>query len=201
MSKWKEHRDEGHRTLGRYVAEFSQLIREMRERMQQRFRRPGDPPLLADLLFAGATAEPIATTFFAMCRMLKEHDTNEAKAATRLRVLVTEEITLRNDIAHGDWYIGYTSSTGLPDGTTTPQPVPAWVDRIKAGRKEGPLSSITEDLDVRSDEVQQLTKIVREYGKVCFGVHGRQGAGQDLRVGDVLLLVDGEAALGPLADR
>jgi hypothetical protein len=122
MSKWKEHRDEGHRKVGRYMAEFSLLVREMRERIQQRFRRPGDPPLLANLLFAGATAEPITIAFFEMCLLLKEHDTDEGKAAIRLRVLVTKEITLRNDVAHSDWYVGYTSTTGLPDGTaSTPE--------------------------------------------------------------------------------
>ena len=188
------HRDEGYRALGRYIATFSLMVKEMRDRMVWRLQRPEDPPLLADLAFGAATAEPISSAFFAMCRLLLLHEADELKTATRLRKLVGEELKLRNDVAHGDWYIGWIS---VPGGSAEPQLQPHWVERIKATRKEGPLAPISEDLDARSEELEQLTEFLREYGLVCFGMHGRQIAGQPLRVRDVVCLVDGQPAYGP----
>jgi hypothetical protein len=194
------HRDAGYRALGHYIAEFSSLIREMRERMESHFRRPDDPPYLVELIFAGATAEPVTHAFFAMCRMLMEHAKDETTAATRLRVAIFEEIKTRNLVAHGDWFIGYWSTTGLADeGHTAPEPIPAWADRINAARQAGPLQSLTEDLNARADELVRLRKMVREYGAVCFGQHGPQRAGENMRVRDVLLVENGVPVIGPKA--
>ena len=172
------------------------MVREMRDRMVWHLQRPDDPPLLADFAFGAATADSISTAFFGMCQLLLPHEEDERKTAVRLRNLVGEEVKLRNDVAHGDWYIGWISH---PGGSAEPQLKPPWVERIKPTRNKGPMESISEDLDARSEKLEELTQFLREYGLVCFGVHGRQLAGQSLGVRDVVCLVDSQPAYGPKA--
>ena len=130
-----------------------------------------------------------------MSRLLLPHEA-DLKNSREAAKLVDEEVKLRNDVAHGDWYIGWISA---PGDAEPQQLVPHWVERIKARRKEGPLVPISEDLETRSEEVEQLTEFLREYGLVCFRMHGRRLAGQSLRVRDVVCLKDGQPAFGPKA--
>jgi hypothetical protein len=196
----KAHRDEGYRAVGRYVVEFSLMVKEMRDQMTWRLRRPNDPVLLADVAFASATADPICMAFFEMCQMLCEHDSDEKKTAVNLRELVKSEISMRNDVAHGDWNVGYWSVTGLPGGgSTLPESVPPFGLRVKPGRKAGAFTPIEDDLDARSDEIDRLTKLFREYGRVCFGMHPRLFEGETMRVRDVVQLEKGQPVLGPKA--
>jgi hypothetical protein len=191
------HTSTGYRALGRYIAEFSRLILVIRDLMVERLRKPDDPPQLAALPFGGVTAEPIATAFFGMCRMLMEHDHEEDIAARKLRRAVVDQIERRNRVAHGDWYIGYWSRTGGPEpGDETVEAMAPWVERLAPGRKAGPWSVSSEDLDKESEALVRLRTLVHEYGWVCFGRHRRAK-----RVSDVLVVEDEKAEFGPLASR
>ena len=195
--KLQRHVDEGHLALGRYVAEFSRLILVIRDLMVQRLRKADDPPELAELPFGGVTAEPITNAFFAMCRLLMEHDKDEDEVATKLRVAISHQIARRNAVAHGDWYIGYWSVIGgaTPEEAVWESSAPR-LEQIKPTRRAGPRRVVSEDLDQQSEALVKLRTLARQYGTVCFGRHPRAK-----RVRDVLVLEDGKAEFGPLASR
>jgi hypothetical protein len=195
-SEAETHANEGYRALGRWIAEFSRMISVMRDLMVQRLKKAGDPLELAELAFNGATAGPITDAFFGMCRLLTEHDTDEEQAARKLRESVLDQITLRNTVAHGDWYIGYWSTTGGAEpGQETVEPDAPWVERIIAGRKAGPRRSVKENLDEHSDELARLRTLLRQYGTLCFRLHPRAK-----RVRDVLVIENGKPEFGALAN-
>jgi len=47
--------------------------------------------------------------------------------------------------------------------------------------------------------IERLKKLLREYGRVCFGMHGRQLEGETVRVRDVVCLEKRRPVLGPKA--
>ena len=63
--------------------------------------------ILAAIVFGEATAKHVSDAFFAMCLAVGECDDEEAKIVGKLRAKVDEEITRRNDFAHGDWWLGF----------------------------------------------------------------------------------------------
>jgi hypothetical protein len=178
-------REEGYRAIGRFVAVFSQLIVEMRTLMLLRLQRRGDPPRLISLPFGGVTAEPITNAFFAMCRMLMDHEKDELETAAKLRTEVMEAIKLRNGVVHGDWYVGYGS---IPVGNP-PQLVEPWAERTTPSRTTDPFKPVAVDLDGESDAMERLALLVVEYGRVCFGRHYLQRAGRGgVRVREVVAI-------------
>ena len=113
-----------------------------------------------------------------MARVLSEHDKDEDEASAHLKRLVLEEVRRRNDVAHGEWHIGYWSTTG---GTVGSKPHSPSLMRIKPDRKEGVLADIDQHLDEHSDALERLRKMLWDYGTACF-------LPMDLRVRDVLRL-------------
>jgi hypothetical protein len=193
----QEHKDDGHRTLGRYVATFSLMVSEMRDRMVKRLSRPSDPPGLASLAFVDASAAPITKAFFRMCVALRDpDDTDEQKITGKLRNQVIGANETRNKVAHGDWYVGYWSQTGGVEGATAVDP---FAFRIRTSLTETPLETIEIDLTKEAESLEHLTKLLREFGAVCFGVHGRQLASQKVQIQDVVRLDNGQLVLGPKA--
>jgi hypothetical protein len=181
------HRDDGHRALGRYVTVFSQLVLTMRDMMVRHLGRPQEKPRIAELAFGGVTAEPITNAFFAMSRMLMNHEADELKTAAKLRSEVTDALSLRNRILHGDWYIGYWSTTG--GDPSPPKLVAPWVEHVVPSRTKNPFAPVEVNLDQESDHLERLALLVQEYGRVCFGLHylQRQGRG-GVRVAEVVLI-------------
>ena len=97
--------DDGYRAIGRWFVEFARLVGGMRANMEERLREP-DHPEVAQLIFGAATAKQISDAFFAMCRLIGDFDEAETNVANQLQKAADEEITRRNNIAHGDWIIG-----------------------------------------------------------------------------------------------
>lgn len=190
----KAKRDDAHRALGRYMIEFSQLIATMRKLVVQRLTHPDDPELLAELPLGEATASIISNAFFGSCELLTEHDEVEQNSRKRLRRDVSTAIEVRNDLSHGDWYVGRVSSNRVIRDT--------WLERIRPARGAGPqvsLPATAESLDAQSDSLERLHRLVNHYGQVCFGVHHLQAAHQEVRVRDVLVIEDGVLTDGPKA--
>jgi hypothetical protein len=190
----RKHADDGYHALGRYFAEFSQLTYTLRSLMVDRLHQHDDPYELAELPFGGMTAEPMVSVFFAMCRLLTEHDPDEEKAATRLRVVILEQIALRNIFAHGDWRIGWWTVTGGKE--TSIEAVPPEVERITPGKRAGTRKVLSEDLEAHADELVRLRMLVGHYGVVCLRMPGLPHP-HGHRVRDVLVLVDSEVTFGP----
>ncbi len=167
-------RDEDLLALGRYMAEFSQMVAEMRLRMVFRLQQPRNPPALAWIVFAGAGPREIKTAFFAMARLLTEHDAEEDRVAVRLERRVEREIAQRNLIAHGDLQIGWWQRTeGQP-----PEPLPTAIERLTASG-----FSVTQpDLQARCEAITLLTRMLWQYGTVCMTTGSSRSAPQ--RVSD-----------------
>jgi hypothetical protein len=192
-AEFQRQKDDAYRALGRYIAEFSRLIYNMRDAIEQRLTRPEDPPLLLPLVFSGAPAAAIANTFFGMCKMLGDLDNDEAAIHKRLfEEVVFKVIPERNNLAHGDWWIGWTAANA--DEIDTPA-------YTRAIAREGEGMAWThisvEKLDAQSDRLIELRNLVTEFGLICFGRHilQRTARAPNLRVRDLFVLT------GPRATR
>lgn len=163
--------DRAYRAIGRYLVEFSRLIATMREMITDQITgNSGARETELMLLCLGeVTAEPIAQTFFAMCRKASELNDYEQKVERVLRDKhVVAEIRRRNAIAHGDWNIprwGFVSNL-----THT-----ATLVRIKASSRDNPF--LTEDLtaekiDQEAARVEALEWMVCEFGCICTNNDG-----------------------------
>jgi hypothetical protein len=190
------HRDDGYRVIGRYIVVFSLMFQEMRHQMAFRLQDPG--------ALGRESARDICRAFFGVCQELCSHEPDETATANRLRELVMQEIAKRDDVAHGEWFVGGWGRTGLEGGgMSPPEPAPPHAYRRT---KAGDFFLVKDDLDARSDEIERLTKLLREYGRVCFGMHPLQFDEKTqrvnekaLRVSDVVRLEHGRPVLGPKA--
>jgi hypothetical protein len=185
------HRDEGYRLIGRYFVVFSEMVQEMRLQMAR--------VLQQDIrAFARKSPRDLCKAFFRMCQEACSHEPDEAKTASRMRDLVLDEITMRDDVAHAEWFAGGWERTGLDGGgMSAPKAVPPHGYRTS---KDGKFYLVDGgELDARSDEIERVTKLLREYGRVCFGMHRGQPEGETVRVRDVVCLEKKRPVLGPKA--
>src|SRR5579862_2050863 len=104
--EYERQTNESLRAIGRYVVEFSQLVRSMRNVVARRLTWGCHPVVLGELTLGEATASQIADVFFGMCKEWSQLDAEEAKVASALRKAVKQAIEKRNDVAHGDWHVG-----------------------------------------------------------------------------------------------
>src|SRR5579872_337319 len=99
---------EAHRSLGRYVYEFSRLIWHMRTTTASAVGSGQITGLsLGEIVLSEATASQITNAFFAVCEHLGRFDAGERSIGRRLRACVIKEYELRNELLHGDWFIGF----------------------------------------------------------------------------------------------
>lgn len=172
--EWIEHRDDGYRALGRYFAEFSSLVEIMSRGISDHLKSCGVSSKIPPLILGAAPAEGIATSFFAVAQVVHEHDEEELRVARELKKQVLSEIPFRNDAAHGDWIIG---GVGPKAGARVAQqgplePKPPFAIRHKPGRQKGSTVIVRDDLDARSDDLQQLAYFASLYGTACFRSDG-----------------------------
>lgn len=157
-------RDDAYRAIGRYTVQFSVLVANMRQILVGHLAGEGGTSEgVMNFSLASLTAQPLADAFFGVCRAVSDFDAGEHKIEARLRKQVRDEITRRNDIAHGDWLI---ASWARPDADP---PIPTLV-RIRPSKINEPFN--VEDLTVeRIDsiciEVEGTANSVWEYGTVC----------------------------------
>jgi hypothetical protein len=165
QSKWQADISEAHRAIGRYFVAFSRLVAQMRGMMSQRLVIVGDDKVeLAELAFANATAQPIADSFFAMCRYDGDLSDAEKGVCELLCRAVTDEIEWRNKFAHGDWWI----SPRFGD------PAKPELIRMKPKAREGIPAELTQhppkEMDARSDALWALIRNVTEFGALALGL-------------------------------
>ena len=193
-------RDDAYRAIGRYVAEFSQLVRATRVAVAEYVA--GDPTKMdiPEMMLGEQPAQAITNVFFGVCRMVGNLDTDESKVASVLRKGVNDIIEERNNFSHGDWTVG-AFGFGLP--ATLPATFhvldPTLV-RIRTVRGTGPRETTTlsvQDLDARTDGLQRVLQRVHEYGRLALGLpirrkDGKSPAKGEYRVRDVLVVVGGD---------
>jgi hypothetical protein len=188
---------EAYRAIGEYVVSFSQLVYAMRSAIENRLMSPANGYHLIQLAIGEAPAYQIANSFFGMCseEARLEHK-DDRKIGSTLKANVLEEITRRNDISHGDWWVWAPErSTKLPNPTLV---------RLKPGRGNFPerppwrgleeeladqrpvkaprtVESYTiEGLDKLSASVLELARVTAEFGGMCLAAR-RPGDRVELR--------------------
>jgi hypothetical protein len=119
---YKEQVDNAYRAIGRYVVEFSQLLYHLRTLIAHRL--PTDPATIAFLVLGEAQAQQLANVFFGTCRVVADLDAEEQKVAAWLRNRVNGQIELRNEIAHGDWFVDLGRYGQVPDWDRPGDPDP-----------------------------------------------------------------------------
>lgn len=166
QDKWEGDRNEAYRAIGRYVVTFSELVREMREMTSERVARGVADMDVSALLLGEAPAEGISTAFFGVCRAVGELDDEEERIWNILRSEVREAIETRNDIAHGDWWIG-----NLALSESGPKVMPPRLIRIRPVRSEGPrkvLDLTVKDIDALSDRLEALLGLIEDFGRLAL---------------------------------
>jgi hypothetical protein len=195
---------EAYRAIGQYIVAFSQLVFAMRDSMERRLMGGGNGYHLVQLAIGEAPAYQIANSFFGMCsEETKLQDDGDRKIAKALKENVLEEITRRNDMSHGDWWVW------APEGSTE-LPNPTLV-RLKPGRGNFPkrhewrgteaelgdprttthprtVSPYTiEDLDELSESLMDLARVTGEFGGTCLG---QRPLGQRVQLSHRFTIVD-----------
>ncbi len=159
--------DSAYRAIGRYFVEFSLLMQRMREMLGEHVAGGISGSHKPELLMGEAMPTAIANAFFGMCRLETEFDENELKVASVLSRAVKTEIEMRNDIAHGDWEVGWLSPAA-PYAVRDPHLI-----RIQPGRVEGPRKVqrlSVQDIDKLASRVIALLALVDEFGHLALGL-------------------------------
>ena len=176
---------DAYRAIGRYVVTFAQLVYAMRSAIEDRLRGGRNGYHLVQLAIGEANAYQLANSFFGMCsEEAKLEDKDDRKIASTLKGNVETEITRRNDIVHGDWWVwAPEGSQKLPHPTLVrlkpgrgnfPERRPwrgleaelAAPRRVKAART---VESYTIDrLDELSASVLELAQLTGEFGRRCM---------------------------------
>jgi hypothetical protein len=167
--EYKRQKDDGYRAIGRYIVAFSQLMSHMRYVIASRIAwRHDDDPALVEMILGEAMPKLITDSFFGLCRVVGQFDEAEKKVERKLRNDAVEICNMRNDIAHGDWWVGQMERYDSPTVRA-----PALV-RIKPGRvdelPEQTVDLLIADLDTMADDISALTNTLAEFGRLALGL-------------------------------
>jgi hypothetical protein len=199
LDGYDEQIDAAYRAIGRYVVQFSEVVRLMRDTTCEYVAKGVVDMDLSSMLLGEATPQIIANAYFGMCRLMGELDADELKIESALRNDVKKAIESRNDIAHGDWEIGNVAFAG--DGSN-PRIAPPRLVRILPNRSEGPVKvqNLTiQDIDKLTARIEYLLPLIQDFGRLALKlpVHThdserpRTSMGE-YRVRDVLVLTPGK---------
>ncbi len=190
-------RDDAYRAIGRYVVTFSELVRVMRDLASEFVAKGVTDMHLSALLLGEAPAQAVANAFFGMCSRVGELDEDERRIATALKKRVDETTKTRNDLAHGDWWIGNIALARDREAVVMP---PRLV-RIKPSRKDGAYEFIdleVKQIDELSEGIEELLAFVEDFGKLALGMptvptapDGPRVSRGEFRVRDVLTATKG----------
>ena len=161
----------------------------------------------AEMLLGEATPNVISNVFFGMCRQAGDFDAAERKVASTLRSEVSSIIERRNDIAHGDWWVGMMTNVD-DDGMLRRGPLrtldPRLI-RIRPARSEGPRKTLdlaVQDLDSMTDDIQRVIAYVAGFGRLALGLpmfcrEAEKAIVTDFRVRDVFVVKGGAKGAAP----
>jgi hypothetical protein len=177
--------DDAYRAIGLYLVTFSHFSRIMRQIVERRLAPSvEEDPALPQIALSGAHAMEIAKSLFGMCRRVADFDESEKRVEKVLRAATVKAIEERNDIAHGDWFVGY----GAWNAEEIDDPI---VQRIHALRADGHEETITysvKKLDRLTDELKDLTTKTSEFAELALDLPVLlvpQGVSREIRVRDV----------------
>jgi hypothetical protein len=159
--------DNAYRAIGRYMVAFSSLMQQMREMLSEHVAGGILGSHKPELLLGEAMPTALSNAFFGMCRLVADLDDNESKVESAIRKRVKTEIEMRNDVAHGDWEVGWFVATP-PYAVRDPHLI-----RLLPGRSEGPRkvqSLSVVDIDRLSSRILALLTLVSEFGHLALAL-------------------------------
>lgn len=162
-----QDRDATYRAIGRYVVEFSLVVAYMQIDMIERICFDTDTAPLLALMLGEVPARQISDAFFAVCAAAGGCDEYELRLLRRIQNRLNDEITRRNDFAHGDWF----DALGPNDRDN---PATFALIRIKPSRKASPGTSTrfsSRDLEAAVEEVRLLAGWVLDIGDALLRPH------------------------------
>ena len=203
--KHQQEMDDAYRAIGRYVVAFAEMVREMRLSMAY-YIAGGTRWILVDMAFGEATAQPVSTAFFSLCRDAGEFTKAEEDVADALSKAVGKTIRERNDIAHGDWTVGAITYEHQSLKTVPPRLIRA----TPRGKKPYKVEALEpSEIDARTDRLLELLNMVDEFGKLALSLpvfrllpdgDSKVSTGE-FKVGDVFGIKKRSGKKDPLAER
>ncbi|MGD0386498.1 MAG: hypothetical protein ABSB73_10220 [Solirubrobacteraceae bacterium] len=192
-AKHNEEIREAHRAIGRYVVAFSEMVAELREQIARRISRDEWP--LANVALGYSGAMDISHVFFWLCREVGDLTDGENLIASALSKDLEQSIRTRNEIAHGNWLVGYISVQS-PVGTVPPRLIHIIPHQKKTPYKVQDLTPA--DIDELTDRLLALLTDIAEFGKLALDFPitellegGEYRTSTELHVGDVFTLHPG----------
>jgi hypothetical protein len=167
------HQDELFRGLGRYMFEFSRIFAWMRIMIVSRVAQHKEHPMVGELLLAEATASQMTNAFCSICIEVAELEGEDKRIMQAVRGQLMRELERRNDIAHGDWMVGWVGEAEHGSGELGTGP--HLVQRIKPARKQGMRVEneyTHEEFETAGDYVQELRNVALDAGEACLQVIG-----------------------------
>jgi hypothetical protein len=185
---YNQQTNDAYRAIGRYMVAFSVLVHELRAAVAQHIS-PGKAPL-ANIALGEFSAMPICHAFFGLARLAAGFTRDEAKVADLLAIDVEKAIRTRNDVAHGDWRVGW-----LGHGASGVQILDPQLVRIVPHEKRGPFKTkdlTVADIDEMTDRLECLTTLAIDFGNIALGLPIYRADGSlstdEYRVADVFVV-------------
>ena len=182
----ERERDNAYRAIGRYIVQFSRLVKHMRLGAVAYFSDGStERQTELELLLGEAPAQTIANAFFGLCQYVGNLDADEQRVASVLSKAVRTAIDERNRIAHGDWYVGRWMFDDEAGPTYISEPLLRRILPASGSPITSRLRS-PEQLDALSNDLGELLDRVAEFGELALGTFPLGG----FRVRDVLTVED-----------
>jgi hypothetical protein len=174
-----------HRAIGGYITTYSELVAAMRYGIHQ-FLSPPDtdewhhpPNPLLDILFNQMTADPIRAAYFAISSHVGDLNDADRTVRNALQGLVQYYTSLRNDIAHADWSVGW----ALADSDEPVLPTAHKIKVSKDGISNIQLALTAEKIGKEINHLGMLTSLIRTWAEAC---RRRQQGDKSRRPSDLL---------------
>jgi hypothetical protein len=108
--------DEIYQALGQFFVQFSHMVHAMETDL---FFIVGGNQQLLHAITAELTADPLARAWRSVITQTTDLTDDEIRILSVLHTEITRPITLRNDWAHGTWFVGFGDEVGWPKAVLT----------------------------------------------------------------------------------
>jgi hypothetical protein len=176
--------------LGEFTVAFSELVSSMRESASLLLEEPSkgtDVDLALQrnhrlhTAFESLTADPIATIYFSLCGDVGDLDENDIAVLRALRRLVSEYVSVRNQIAHADWSVGWVDH----ETDEAVEPAAYKIRTSKLQTRYQKLTLTVDGIHECSGQMSYVSSLLRTYAAIC---RDRQCGKVTLRPSDKLVL-------------
>ncbi|EOB2787408.1 hypothetical protein ACIL20_004237 [Vibrio vulnificus] len=112
---------------------------------------------VANIILAGYTADPLRTLLESLTNEVTELSSNEKKIVKNIFTRIQKITSVRNDIVHSTWFIGYGNSTTTDFSETSGLKL----HKNRNGADFKSFKYVAEDYSVFTDEADKLQSLVR----------------------------------------